>query len=161
MYQNILKARADVTAADANQDSAKDDRDKAKEELRKTLQNLADELDLLIADDDPRWKKFGFEIPAERHPPDAPENVAVNNGLPNKFLVTCGPVPGADHYRFWLQDSGGKDEPVAVGSSQEPQLLIDDVEASKAFKIFTSVVNGVGKESKLSEPVEAIAKAAV
>jgi hypothetical protein len=155
LYKAIAAARDQLTEADADQDAKKTARDTAKESLRKTLQNLVDELDLLLAGDDPRWKRFGLEMPAERRTPAAPENVSVNTSIAGKLLVACDPVPGAGHYRFWLQEHGSAQEPAAVGTSREPQFLVENVAAGKKYNVSVSAVNGAGKESRLSAPVEA------
>jgi hypothetical protein len=159
LYQDIVAARDAATKADTDQDTKKGLRDKAKDDLRSTLQNLTNELELLIENNDPRWKRFGFEIPAQRHTPDAPENVTVNNDIPGKLLVKCDPVPAVEHYRFWIQEIGTTQEPAVVGSSQEPQFLIENLAAGKRFNVFVSAVNSTGRDSSLSEPAVGAPKA--
>jgi hypothetical protein len=130
-------------------------RDDAFAALRRRLRGTIKELSQLIPADDARWRDFGFNIPAEPETPEQPRNVTVNNSTPGALLVSCSPVPFADHYRFWTKAVGSNDAPVAVGSSEEPLFQITGLDSNTDWKVYVSAVNRAGKESPLSEPVEA------
>jgi hypothetical protein len=123
--------------------------------LRRKLRGAIKELSDLIPADDMRWRDFGFNIPAEPETPPQPQDVSVNNSTPGALLVACRPVPFADHYRFWTKAVGSSEPPVAVGSSDEPLFQITGLDSNSDWKVYVSAVNGAGKESALSEPVEA------
>jgi hypothetical protein len=83
------------------------------------------------------------------------DNTEVDESIAGKLLVTCNPVPNASHYRFWKQAPIVDEHPVAVGTSQEPQFIIDGLPANTSVRIFVSAVNADGDEGELSEPVDA------
>jgi hypothetical protein len=60
----------------------------------------------LIGPDDPRWHRFGLNVPAELERPARSEGLEVNNDTPGQLLVSCATVPYAERYRFFLQKAG-------------------------------------------------------
>ena len=69
----LSNARQAVADAESAQTTAMNVRRDAVDPLRKRVRGLINELEGLIADDDPRWEAFGLNIPAN---PSAPETVA-------------------------------------------------------------------------------------
>ena len=130
-------------------------RDQTVEALKKRMRGLINELEQLVAKDDPRWRAFGLNIPALPNVPDVPQNVTVNNGIPGRLLVTCAPAAGAAYYRFWTQEAGTATEPTVAGTAQEPTFLVENLTAGKSYKVFVSAVNGSAGESELSAPATA------
>jgi hypothetical protein len=68
----LSDARHGVSTAESAQTVAFNTRTAATDALRKRVRGLINELETLIADDDPRWEAFGLNIPAN---PRAPEPV--------------------------------------------------------------------------------------
>lgn len=68
----ISDARQAVANAESEQTTAFDARTAATDALRKRVRGLINELETLIAVDDPRWEAFGLNMPAN---PSAPEPV--------------------------------------------------------------------------------------
>jgi hypothetical protein len=72
-YNQLSDARAIWGNAKTAQATKINTRDAAFKNLRKRIRGLIEELDTLIAEDDPRWEDFGLTIPAN---PSAPEGIA-------------------------------------------------------------------------------------
>jgi hypothetical protein len=129
--------------------------------LKTRLRGLMDELKQLIGRQDPRWRDFGFNVPAEPATPAAPQRVTAQALPPGQLLVTCDPVPFADHYRVWTQGADSQLPPALASSSQEPMFLLKDLPAGEQLKLFVSAVNSAGTEGPMSEGVSAQAPASV
>jgi hypothetical protein len=135
--------------------------EEALESLRKRLRGLISELEQRIPSDDLRWRRFGFNIPAEPETPARPEQVQVNNNTPGQLVVSCPPVSFATYYRCFAARVGSTSEPVPVGTSSEPLFVIETLEGGARYNIFMSAVNSSGNEGPRSEVVvvEVLAKA--
>jgi hypothetical protein len=135
--------------------------EEALEVLRKRLRGLISELEQLIPADDVRWRRFGFNIPAEPETPARPEQVQVNNNTPGQLVVSCAPVSFAVYYRCFAARVGSTSEPVPVGTSSEPLFVIETLEGGARYNVFVSAVNSSGNEGPRSEVVvaEVLAKA--
>ena len=69
----VSNARAAVNTAETAVTAAKNTLRTAMKALRKRVRGLINELEEILADDDPRWETFGLNIPAN---PSAPEGIA-------------------------------------------------------------------------------------
>lgn len=162
MQVTALRAGELITALDATRNAVTSARqtvtakrivrDLAVNALRIRLRGLADELKQLIGRRDPRWRAFGLNVPAEPAVPPQPEELEVINDTPLQLLVRCDPVPYADHYRWWRRPHNSPAEPEAVGSSDLPMFLIEDLVGGTHWDIFVSAVNSSGTEGSLSDP---------
>ena len=150
IYKSLEKAKLDLDAQDELIADKQIEQDRALEGLRDRLRGVLGELKQVLPEDDRRWKRFGFNIPAEPETPVQPEQVEVNNTVPGRLLVTCAPVPFADHYRCFAVKVGTAGEPVAVGSSNEPLFFIEGLEEGARFNVFVSAVNSSGNEGPRS-----------
>lgn len=159
LYQAMKQAGKDVKKAEGDQPENLADRDKDKNNLRGGMQKLEGELALGLSSSDARWKKFGLEIPDAPSTPATPQDVAVDDNIPGKLLVTCQPVPGVNLYRFFQQTITDA-RPVLVGRSSEPMLLINEPAPGVALKWFVSARNLAGRESGRSQPLELKSEAA-
>jgi hypothetical protein len=122
--------------------------------LRVRLRGLADELKQLIGRDDIRWRAFGLNIPAEPAVPPQPESLEVINDTPLQLLVRCEPVPYADRYRWWKKAHMSPADPEAVGTSDLPMFVIENLNGGTHWDIFVSAVNSSGTEGPLSKPAQ-------
>ena len=154
LHEQIKTARAVLSTDEADAATKNLALETAEQQLRLKVADLISELSRLIAGDDPRWRRFGLNLPDAPEVTDVPENVAVNASIPGKLLVSCEGVTGATYYRFWKQMPGVDAEPVFVGSAQEPQFLLEGLTPGVATKVFVSAVNANGAECRLSEPAE-------
>jgi hypothetical protein len=150
LFEEIKAARGVLTDDETNAETKNGQLDEAETQLRQKMGDLIAELERLIGGSDPRWLRFGLNLPDAPEPPQVPENVAVNSQIPGKLLVTCDTAAGASYYRFWRQTAGVDTEPVFVGSAQEPQFLIEGLTPGVAVKVFVSAVNAEGSECRRS-----------
>ena len=154
LYKAMKKAGEDVKKAEGEQARRMTTRDADKDALRGGMQKLENELALVLSSSDARWKKFGLEIPDAPSTPATPQDLAVDTNIPGKLLATCAAVPGVNIYRFFKQ-SASDAKPVLIGKSYEPTLLIEGLPVDAPVKLFVTAKNLAGRESALSQPVEA------
>jgi hypothetical protein len=105
------------------------EQDEALVVLRERLRGVIGELKQLLPDGDRRWKRFGFNLPAEPETPAQPVHVQVDNAAPGKLLVTCATVAFTERYRCYAANVGTALEPAPVGSSNEPLFVVESLEA--------------------------------
>ena len=162
LYDALRAAKSSLDAQDAVLDTRHQEQDAALEALRDRLRGLIGELKQLIPAEDRRWRRFGFNIPAEPETPVQPEQVQANNTTPGQLLVSCAPVPFAERYRFFTAKVGTTAEPAPVGTSGEPLFVIESLEAGGRYNVFVSAVNSSGNEGPRSTVVvaEVLARAA-
>jgi hypothetical protein len=155
LHEGLKKAKGDLDEHDGFIRDRHGDQEKALAALRTRLQGLCGELKQLIDPNDPRWHRFGLNAPGEPKTPAQPEEVQVNSATPGQLLVSCGTVPFADRYRFFIQKAGTAGEPVAVGSSKNPLFLMEDLGVGGRYHVFVSAVNLAGNEGPHSKAVAA------
>lgn len=153
-------ARSGVMAARQAAAVKREAREAALQKLRVRVRGLADEVKQLIGRDDLRWRAFGLKVPAEPAVPPQPEELAVTNDTPRQLLLRCEAVSYADHYRWWRRPHGSPAEPEAVGTSELPMFLLEDLSGGTHWDIFVSAVNASGTESPLSAAVPGDVRAA-
>ena len=139
-----------------------EEQDTALEALRDRLRGVINELKQVLPEDDRRWKRFGFNIPAEPETPAQPEQVQVNNALPGRLVMTCPPVSFAERFRYYFAKVGTTGEPELAGSSTEPLFVFEGLEAGARYNLFMAAVNASGNEGLKSKVLvaEVLARAA-
>lgn len=147
----LKSAKDDLDAQDALVQEKHAAQNEAFETLRSRLRGLKGELEQLIGAEDPRWRRLGFNIPAEPETPAQPGGVTVNSNTPGQLLVSCEPVAFAERYRWFVQQVGTTAEPEATGTSVEPLFVIDGLEPGAQFNVYVSAVNAAGGEGLCSE----------
>lgn len=161
--QSALKAaHDDLEAHDDLIEEKHSEQETALESLRDRLRGLRGELEQFIGLEDRRWRRFGFNIPAEPETPAQPEAVTVASPEPGKLLLSCPPVPFAERYRWYVQKVGTTVETSAVGSSVEPLFVVEGLETGARYNVCISAVNDDGKEGTKSKVVvsEVLARSA-
>ena len=127
-------------------------RDQKAATLRKRLRDLIAEIAMRIGPLDPRWKRFGFNMPGAEKAPDVPENVTAKV-LPNKQIaVKWDQSPRSEYYRVWKRVIGVDAEPVAIGSPADLDFMFEDPPPNATLEIFISAINN-GGESGLSKAI--------
>lgn len=149
LYTNLDAARNAVTAQDLVVDSTKIVRDEKAALLRKRMRSLVDELNMLLGPLDPRWKRYGFNMPGALETPDVPTDLTVILIGPNAAAMKWSASPRADYYRVWQKVHGSPEDPVPVGSPADLDFTIENLPANTALEISVSAVNN-GGESALS-----------
>lgn len=155
LYDELKAAKLALETHDTLIGEKQEEQDAALEALRSRLRGVIGELKQLLADDDQRWKRFGFNIPAEPETPGQPEQVLVDSALPGRLLVTSAPVAFAERYRCYAAKVGTTAEPVLVGSSVTPMFVLENLEAGAQFNLFVAAVNSSGNEGTKSQVVVA------
>jgi hypothetical protein len=101
----INDAQAASNAANGAAVLAKTALDDGLDAGRNRLIGLRNELSQLIADDDPRWLDYGFQMPANQSCPDVPEDLTCVNAGSGALNFRWANTQRADSYRFVLKDA--------------------------------------------------------
>ena len=99
LYDGLKAAKLALESHDTLIGDKQQEQDEALVVLRERLRGVISELKQVLPDDDRRWRRFGFNLPAEPETPAQPEQVQVDNAAPSKLLVTCATVAFAERYR--------------------------------------------------------------
>lgn len=127
--------------------------------MRKRLSGLCKELSQRFEDLDPRWRRFGFNLPGAPTVPEVPQEVIASAISGARLQISCDPSVGATSYRFYVQRPILDPVPTPVGTSTEPLLITDPLVAGQEYLVYVSATND-GAESQLSTAVTVTAVAA-
>ena len=141
----INTARADFDTKVTNQGTAKAARDTAVANLRKRMNGLIEELVTLLADDDPRWHKFGLNRPIDPETPEAPSFTTATPSLPGTGLVDWDDALRADHFRVWIFIVGVDTDWRAVVSPTDSDATITGLTTGQTVKVRVTSVNDAGE----------------
>lgn len=144
-------------AVDAAEQVAADNkivRDNKMKAVRKRLKGLCKELSMRLDDLDPRWRRFGFNLPGAASVPEIPENVVVTPLPAARLQIACDHAANATGYRFFVQRPILDPEPIFVGHSTEPLFVTEPLTPGQTYVVYVSATNE-GAESDLSDPVGA------
>ena len=141
----LLSQEADVTIA-------MNDRDAKYDILRKRISSVYQELLVELDELDPRWKKFGFNIPGADETPEQVTGVKVTLIGPTAAAVKWEASQRASYYRVWTKLHGTPDDYVAVGSPADLDFTIENLPANAMIDIVVTAVNN-GGESPVSEVI--------
>jgi hypothetical protein len=136
---------AESTAV-AARDAARDARDLSAAKLRARLVGLRSELEQLLADDDHRWRRFGFSRPIDRHIPAVVTGLTLRpGGIPGEVIVEWQPSIGAESYRVLRLIQTIDASPLEVGLFNEPVTIISGVPSGKTVVVSVSARNEAGE----------------
>ena len=110
----------------------------------------------MLADTDPRWLAFGFEMPGSPAMPDVPENVVVTAGAAGSHLLFLhwDDSRRADGYRAKaIKVEGGAT--VAEELTQDAEVCLSKLPAGAAVDIVVTARNAAG-ESQPSVAVRVV-----
>ncbi len=148
-------AVAAVNAQKASIGTKRAARDAGVETLRARLRGLRGELSQRLGAADPRWTRFGFNMPAQKVVPSVPQGVVVNAGGAGQLFVRCEASAHAKHYRFFTRATEGAEEIQLAGRSAEPLFVISGLTPGKTYEVLVRAANEAA-ESGFSEPVTAV-----
>jgi hypothetical protein len=96
------QSNTDAGAAQKNYEAGMD-------AARARLSGLRAELEQLLADSDPRWLAFGFDMPGHPDTPEVPANLTLTPGAPGSRMVFANwdDARRADSYRVTVSGPGG------------------------------------------------------
>ena len=127
-------------------------RDDKSTAMRKRLSGLCKELSQRFEDLDPRWRRFGFNLPGAPTVPEVPQEVIASALSGARIQISCDPSIGATSYRFYVQRPILDPVPTPVGTSTEPLLITDPLTPGQEYLVYVSATND-GAESQLSTAV--------
>ena len=127
-------------------------RDEKYEILRKRITSVYQELRMELDPFDPRWKRFGFNLPGADETPDKVTGVTVTLIGPTAAAVKWGASQRASYYRVWMKLHGTEDDYSPVGSPGDLDFTIENLPANTAIDIVVTALNN-GGESPVSEVI--------
>jgi hypothetical protein len=146
VLNSLAQSRGAVQDAQRAEALAKQERDDALTQLRRRLSAVRNELELLLAADDPRWLDFGFNRPADRRFPAQPGDVVVLPGLPGQFQVSWTASARAGNYRVTQAIVGAVPaETVEVGLFADTATNVSGLPSGATVIIGVSARNDVGE----------------
>jgi hypothetical protein len=122
--QALLEARQAVTHAKVALRQAVVARDKALVQLRRRMRALIRELDIVMLPNDPRWKRFGLNMPAGATMPEPVKQVKAEVLNHGRVLLTWSAAPHATRYRVQLRELG-QAEFTFVATVHDTQWLLE------------------------------------
>ena len=140
----LSEKRQNVGDAEVSQTSAFTARTAAVDALRRRVRGLINELESLIADDDPRWEAFGLNIPAH---PSAPEPVtsltaaALGNG---RIEISYPYATRATRYRIETWIIGVDTEWQNKASAKDLEVILKNFTAAQVVKVRVIASNDGG-----------------
>lgn len=133
----------DTKVTEAGQ--AKVARDNAVKNLRDRTIALIAELDLLLADEDPRWHKFGLSAPADPELPEPPSFTTAIASVPGTGLVDWDDPVRADGYRVWVFIVGADTDWRAAGSPEDSDFTLTGLTSGQTVKVRVTAKNAAGE----------------
>jgi hypothetical protein len=150
-FTALSDARSAVNAGLVDRGQKKSLRDTAEIALRTRLRGTIDEIDQLLADDDPRWYAFGLIPPAEIGPPDRPANVVLTQGPPGTVYGDWPDSARAVSYRVYKQVVGVDPDFVLAVTVSDSDCTLTGLPSGATVKVKVVAVNADGDESPPSE----------
>lgn len=121
----------------------------ARDTLEKRLRGLIDELEQLVAPDDPVWYAFGLNPPSADQTPAAPEGLLLS-GFMLMVFADWDDVPNADRYRVFVQIDGVYSDFRAVESPSDSDATLGPFLSGQTVRVKVTAVRG-NLESAASE----------
>lgn len=134
LFKALASARSGAKTAMTNTGSTKAIRDDTVEKLRRRMRGLIDELDLLLADDDPQWHQFGLNPPAATQRPDAPDQPILTPGAPGELHADWSDTRRAESYSVEIQVEGVDTDWRHAATVQDSDATLRDLPNGKKVK---------------------------
>jgi len=133
-------------------------RDEKYDTLRNRITSVYQELRMELEPLDPRWKRFGFNMPGADETPEQVTGVKITLIGPTAAAVKWEASTRAEHYRVWMKIHGAEGDYVAVGSPADLDFTIENLPTNATIDIVVTAVNN-GGESPVSEVITIITHA--
>ena len=156
-WTTLSNARQAVANAESAQTTAFTNRTTAENALRKRVRGLIDELDGLIALDDPRWEDFGLNIPANPSAPESVTSVTLAPASANRLEVTWPYAVRALRYIIEIFIVGVDTEWRNGGKSKDLAVILKGFTAGQIVKVRVVAVNDGGNAAPCPEAQAVIA----
>lgn len=154
MHRALSQARSAVDHAGAMLRGAVLAKDKALLQLRKRMRGLIRELDLLMARDDSRWKRFGLNMPAGGTAPEPVTGVKAEALGQGRVQVEWPAAAHATRYRMQVREMGRADF-VSVATVHDPQCTLDGQEQGSFIEI--QVISANKQDEAAASPAVSVA----
>lgn len=135
-------AAGGCAAVTVHQNTVGQTRRTAYDALVKGMRSLIADLGEVLANDDPRWLVFGFQMPATISTPGRPGTIAVSTDATGSLVLQCPPVPLATRYRWRTRLVGLQTDYLLAASTTQPLAVIPGVPPGQAVEIIVQAVNG-------------------
>jgi len=152
LHDALVAAQHGLMSQEANVDVLKNVRDEKYEVLRKRISSVYQELLVELDPLDPRWKKFGFNVPGADETPEQVTGVKVTLIGPTAAAVKWEAAIRASYYRVWIKVHGIEGGYAAVGSPADLDFTIENLPANATIDIVVTAVNN-GGESPVSDVI--------
>ena len=152
LHDALVAAKHALESQEANVNMAMIERDAKYSVLRKRISNVYQELLMELDDLDPRWKKFGFNIPGADETPEQVTGVKVTLIGPTAAAVKWEAAQRASYYRVWMKLHGTEGDYTPAGSPADLDFTIENLPANSQIDIVVTAVNN-GGESPVSEVI--------
>ncbi len=151
----LLAAQIALTSQEANIEQLMNVRDEKFEIVRKRISSVYQELRLKLGPLDPRWLKFGFNMPGADETPEMPTGLLATLIGPTAVALKWEAAERAAYYRVYKKVTGVDENYVAVGSPADLDFTIEGLPAGATVEIQITAVN-TGGESSRTEAVTVI-----
>ncbi len=155
MHDALQAAQHALMSQEANVEALMNTRDQKYEIVRKRISDVYQELRLELDPLDPRWLKFGFNMPGADETPEMPTGLLATLIGPTAVALKWEAAERAAYYRVYKKVTGVDENYVAVGSPADLDFTIENLPAGATVEIQITAVN-TGGESSRTEAVTVI-----
>jgi hypothetical protein len=144
-FQAVSDGRDAVATKEELQTAAKQARDTALKTLRKRARDLINELETLLADDDPRWHAFGLSMPSDPDTPEPVESVTLTPGTAGIIVARWPRAPRASRYRPFVQIVGVDEDFVAREAVHDLTVSLTGFTTGQTVRVYIISANDAGE----------------
>lgn len=126
-----------------------------KEAMKDSFRKSIDELDGLLAFDDPRWYDFGLNRPDDPKTPGIPDGVDATALGGGRVLITLIGSRRANSFNYYKQEVGVDPEPVKLTNTEGTQYTAESLPVGATLIFTVRGVNDAG-EGPASTPDEVV-----
>jgi hypothetical protein len=152
MLDAITAAQNALASQEMTVESMVNGRDDKAAALRKTISLVIRELSLRLEPMDPRWLRFGLNLPGAEETPDQVLGVKVTLLGPTAAALKWEASARAQYYRIWFKVHGAEGDYTAAGSPADLDFTIENLPANSQIDIVITAVN-TGGASPVSEVI--------
>ena len=126
-------------------------RNAALKTLGEEMSGMADELSQVLEDDDPRWRAFGLNIPADKQVPEAVTGLIVEPSDPEALSVNWEESVRAVRYQVEILVVGTDVAFHRVATVDDPSAELTDLDPGATVKVRVIAVNAGGSSAPSPE----------
>ncbi|MDB6027105.1 MAG: hypothetical protein JWM68_3328 [Verrucomicrobiales bacterium] len=155
LLDSLFAAQQAVVSQEAEIESTITIRDEKFEALKKRISNVYQELRMQLAPLDPRWMKFGMNMPGADETPDQVTGLKVTLIGPTAAATKWEASVRAAYYRVYIRVIGVDADYRAIGSPADLDFTIENLPAGATIDVVVTAVNN-GGEGARSEVVRIV-----